>query len=130
MKFDLHEASPGCVVLTCQGGLSWEDRELLAATVEQCLAGRSTLRGLVLDMTGVEFVNSTGLGALFQLVQRLRSRGGQLAFAAVPPTIRRLFATVGMERLAKLADSVAEALDMLAQPPEATDTGSGPPPST
>jgi anti-anti-sigma factor len=107
MKFELRETSPGFVVLTCHGGLSWEDRELLAASVEQYVIGRESPRGLVLDMTGVEFVNSAGL------VQRVRGRGGRLAFAAVPPTILRLLNTVGMDRLARFADSVSEALALL-----------------
>ncbi|MGD8452445.1 MAG: STAS domain-containing protein [Phycisphaerae bacterium] len=115
MKFDLHEASPGFVVLTCNGGLSWEDRELLSASVEQYLVGRESIRGLALDMSQVEFVNSAGLGALFQLVQRLRSRGGRLAYAAVPATIRRLLSTVGMERLALFAENIPEALQLLAE---------------
>ena len=115
MKFELREATPGYLVLTCRGGLSWEDRELLAASVEQHLVGGNNLHGLVLDMSGVEFVNSAGLGALFQLIQRLRGRGGSLAFAGVPPTIGRLLTTVGMERLAEFGQDVPEALALLAQ---------------
>lgn len=118
MKFELREASPGYLVLTCRGGLSWEDRELLAASVEQYLVGNNSLRGVVLEMSGVEFVNSAGLGALFQLIQRLRGRGGALAFASVPPTIGRLLTTVGMERLAKFGQDVPEALTLLGQADE------------
>lgn len=113
MKFELREASPGFLVLSCRGGLSWEDRELLTVSVEEHLAGRNTIQGLVLDMSNVEFVNSAGLGALFQLVQRLRERDGQLAFASVPPTLRRLFTAVGMDRLVKLEPDVNEALAAL-----------------
>jgi anti-anti-sigma factor len=112
-KFELHEASPGYAVLTCRGGLSWEEREHLAATVEQYLIGRASLRGLVLNLAEVEFVNSAGLGALFQVVQRVRSREGVLAFAAVPPMIHRLLMTVGLGRLARFGRDVAEALDLL-----------------
>jgi len=60
-------------------------------------------------------VNSAGLGALFQVAQRIRSRGGQLAFANVPPAIQRLLATVGMSRLAVFGRDVTEALTLLAQ---------------
>ena len=116
MKIEWRDASPGYGVLTCRGGLSWEEREYLVASVEQYLVGRDDLRGLVLDMAEVDFVNSAGLGALFQLAQRLRSRGGQLAFASVPPQIARLLATAGMTRLAKMGGDVPEALHLLTQP--------------
>ena len=121
MDFELREASPGYVVLTCRGGLSWEDRELLVASVEQYLVGREKLRGLTLDMAGVEFVNSAGLGALFQLIRRVREQGGQIAFASIPPTIVRLFGTVGMERLARFADDVPDALALLARASESEE---------
>ena len=130
MKFELHEANPGFVVLTCHGGMSWEDRELLAATVEQYLTGRGVLRGLALDMGNVEFVNSAGLGALFQLVQRLRSRGAELAFANVPPTIQRLLNTVGMERLTRFAKDVPAALQLLAELPAAPPASAPAPPNS
>ncbi len=116
LKFELREAGPGLLVLKCRGGLSWEDRDLLAGSVEQHLSGRQGLRGLVLEMSGVEFVNSAGLGALFQLVQRLRSRGGRLAFANTPAPIRRLFTAVGMDRLALLGEDVGALLAQLAAP--------------
>jgi anti-anti-sigma factor len=128
-KFELHEASPGYLVLTCRGGLSWEEREHLAATVEQSLVARTALRGLVLDLGAVDFVNSAGLGALFQVAQRIRSRGGQLAFASVPPAIQRLLTTVGMSRLAVFGRDLTEALTLLAQT-EAPPTGSVPLPKS
>ena len=65
----------------------------------------------------VEFVNSAGLGALFQLVQRLRQRGGMLALANVPPNLVRLFRAVGLARVARISDSVESALDLLESSP-------------
>ncbi|MFH1747600.1 MAG: STAS domain-containing protein [Planctomycetota bacterium] len=115
MKFELREAGPGYLVLTCRGGLSWEDRELLTVSVEQHLAERPVIHGLVLDMSNVEFVNSAGLGALFQLIQRLRERGGQLAFAHVPPTLRRLFSAVGLDRVVTFGDDISMALQALSE---------------
>jgi anti-anti-sigma factor len=126
MRFDLREATPGFVVLMCRGGLSWEDRELLAASVEEYLVGRNPLRGLVLDLAAVDFVNSAGLGALFQLVQRLKTGGGQLAFASVPPAIDRLLTTVGMHRLAHFCQDVPEALKLLVQAATAADAARDP----
>jgi anti-anti-sigma factor len=114
MKLELREANPGFVVLSCCGGLSWEERELLVASVDDYLLERDDMQGMVVDMGAVEFVNSAGLGALFQLEQRVRNRGGQLAFANLPPTIHRLLVTVGMSRLAKLGQDVAHALSLLA----------------
>jgi anti-anti-sigma factor len=118
LKFELRDAGSGIVVVTCHGGLSWEDRELLAAAVEQQLAQRDSFSALVMDMHDVSFVNSAGLGALFQLVQRVHQRDAGFVFAGLPGAIRHLFVTVGLDRVAQFADDVNEALRFLAETPQ------------
>lgn len=115
MKFGLSEATPGYHVLTCRGGLSWDERETLIATVNQYFQGRENPRGLVVDMTDVDFMNSAGVGALFRLAQRFRTSGGKLAFANLSPTFSRLLTTVGMDRMATLGTSIDETLKTLEQ---------------
>lgn len=107
MNFEVADSSEGCLVLTCHGEASWEDREVLAAGVERHLETNPSLRGVVLDLHEVGFVNSAGLGAIFQLVQRLRGRGGQLVLARVQPPVERIFSAVGLDRVAVITEDVA-----------------------
>lgn len=111
-KFQVRECANGCFVLSCSGGLSWEDRELLASQIERFIEPRDSVRGFIIDLGAVEFVNSAGLGALFQLSQRLRARAIPFAFAQVPPTLQRLFQSVGLDRLARNYTDVATAVSM------------------
>ncbi len=115
-KFQIHEAAPGCLVVKCSGGLSWEDRDLLAESIDQCLGEQQQIKGLVLDMARVTFVNSAGLGALFQLVERVRSHGGELILACVPPALLRLFRAVGLNRTVRMADDVNSGVRLLNEP--------------
>ncbi|MGE0479456.1 MAG: STAS domain-containing protein [Phycisphaerae bacterium] len=110
MKFEIQEIRPGCVVLRCSGGLSWEDRAHLAERVDRHFAPLAVVAGAVLDLSAVEFVNSAGVGALFQLAQRLRVKGGRLLLAHAPPRLVRLFRLAGLNRVAPLCDDVATAL--------------------
>jgi anti-anti-sigma factor len=114
-KFELREINPTCLLLTCAGGLSWEDRDVLANEVEHYLQPRPALTGVVLDLAAVQFVNSAGLGALFQLIRRVRERHGRLVFANVPPTLLRMFAAVGIDRMAGIGTDVKAALALLAE---------------
>jgi anti-anti-sigma factor len=114
--FLMREASPTALVLTCQGGLSWEERDVLAHQVNEYLQQRPSVIGLVADMADVDFVNSAGLGALFQLNRRLRDRGGRIVFANVPPQLLRVFRAVGLDRLAGVEGSVEAALQLLTEP--------------
>lgn len=112
-KLEITELQSNRLLLRCSGGLSWEDRALLADQVERRLAGRTPCGGVVLDFSQVEFVNSAGIGAIFQLANRLRKYEGPLALAAVRPIFLRMFRLAGLERLALLEDSVESALRRL-----------------
>ncbi|MBL8878469.1 MAG: STAS domain-containing protein [Phycisphaerales bacterium] len=114
-KFELTEYAPGCLLMRCSGGLSWEDRNQLAECVERRIAADTSCRGLIVDLETVEFINSAGLGALFQLAQRLRSQGRRLILARAQATFTRLFQLAGLTRLARTADSFDDAARAMAQ---------------
>ena len=132
MTFEVQEAGPDCLLLTCRGEISWEDREGLVSSVEQHLLAHRAAPRVVMDLHEVRYINSAGLGALFQLVQRLRGCGGNLAIAQASTAVQRLFHTVGLDRLAPLAPDIATALSLLAEltapaPPDAPDALETPP---
>ncbi|MBK8914359.1 MAG: STAS domain-containing protein [Phycisphaerales bacterium] len=112
-KLEISELGESCLLMRCSGGLSWEDRTLLAERMSAAAAGRTPAPDVILDLFAVEFVNSAGIGALFQLAQRVRSGGGKLLLAAVPPVFLRMFRMAGLDRLASLDDSVAAAAERL-----------------
>jgi anti-anti-sigma factor len=112
-KFQVRDGESGCVVLSCQGGLSWEDREQLADHVDRSLRQRGELKGVVMDLAAVEFINSAGLGALFQLSQRLRGQGKRLVFAHVPPAFVRMFHSVGLDRTARVCTDLQSAFALV-----------------
>jgi len=65
---------------------------------------------VVLQLDQVEFVDSSGLGAMVRLMQTARSKGGDLKLSGVPPNLRK---TLEMTRLLsqfETYDSVEEAI--------------------
>ncbi len=125
--FQARPADATRVVFTCTGGLSWEHRDTLPDEIERHMAQNPEFTGVVLDLSAVSFVNSAGLGALFQLVARLRARQRRLVFASVPPLVARMFFAVGMDRLAGIAGDVPAALGQLAAPPSPCRSQDSPP---
>jgi anti-sigma B factor antagonist len=86
--------------------------ELDAFTVSQfrqALAELASSPRLVIDMSGVPFVDSAGLGALIGGIRRTRELGGDVAVACNRPTLVRLLRTTGFDRIVTVADSVDEA---------------------
>jgi|ADGO01.1.fsa_nt_gi anti-sigma B factor antagonist len=53
---------------------------------------------LVLDMAGVQYINSSGLRTLADAVTRARNRGGDVRLAALTPRVARVFKIIGFDR--------------------------------
>lgn len=69
-----------------------EFKEAIAKTIE---AGESRI---VLDMTSIAFIDSSGLGALVGVLKRLGSRG-DLALAALQPPVHKALKLTRMDRI-------------------------------
>jgi anti-sigma B factor antagonist len=65
---------------------------------------------VVLQLDQVEFVDSSGLGALVRLMQAARTKGGNLKLSGVPSRIRKTFELTGLLSQFETYDSVEEAI--------------------
>ncbi|HET6953315.1 MAG TPA: STAS domain-containing protein [Acidimicrobiales bacterium] len=61
-------------------------------------------RNLTLDLAGVGFVDSSGLGVLVALHRHAEAKGGGFAVRAVPPQLQRLFEITRLGDLLTVAD--------------------------
>lgn len=70
-------------------------------------------RALVLDLSGVGFVDSSALGALIAAVKRMGPLG-TLAISGVQPAVAKLFAITRMDRVFSIHPGTTEAVARLA----------------
>jgi anti-sigma B factor antagonist len=70
------------------------------------LAGGGPVQ-LVVDMSGVEFCDSTGMNVLLAAQRRARERGGDLELAAPRPTVRKILQVTGLESVFTVVDDQA-----------------------
>lgn len=92
--------------------------ELDAFTVSQfrqALADMANGRRLLIDMSGIPFVDSAGLGALIGAIRRTRELGGDVAVACNRPTLVRLLRTTGFDRIVTVAETIEEAAAALSK---------------
>ena len=75
--------------------------ELVAA-----LAGEQPVR-LVVDMSGVDFCDSTGMNVLLAAHRRAHEHGGDLELAAPRPGVRRVLQVTGLESVFTVIDDPA-----------------------
>jgi anti-sigma B factor antagonist len=99
----------GCTVCRAFG-------ELDAFTVGQfrdTLSRLSSSRWLVIDLSGVAFVDSAGLGALVGGIRRIGDLGGDVVLACNRPTLVRLLSMTGVDRIVTVAADVEQAVGAL-----------------
>jgi anti-sigma B factor antagonist len=70
---------------------------------------------VIVDLTHAALVDSTSLGALLETARNLRASGGELVVSCRDRSIRKVFATTGVDRLilihASLEEAVRQALE-------------------
>jgi anti-sigma B factor antagonist len=96
-----------CAVLAVTG-------ELDVATAPQLRqeAVRLTTAGhvhLVIDLSGVDFLDSTGLGVIVGVLKRARTHGGELAVAGAENHVRKVFEITRLSDVLPMYATVDEA---------------------
>ena len=62
---------------------------------------------VVVDMSGIEFCDSTGMNVLLAAHRRAREQGGDLELAAPRPAIRKVLQVTGLESVFTVLDDPA-----------------------
>ncbi|TDC71286.1 anti-sigma factor antagonist [Actinomadura sp. GC306] len=65
---------------------------------------------LVLDLAGLEFMDSGGLSVIVSCFKAVTAAGGSLTLAAPRPLIRRTLVVTGLYRRIPLADTLEDAI--------------------
>lgn len=94
--------------------------ELDAFTVSQfrqSLAELASNPRLLIDLSGVPFIDSAGLGALIGGIRRARELGGEVAVSCNRDTLTRLLHTTGLDRIVTVVETVEAAAAVLAAVP-------------
>jgi anti-sigma B factor antagonist len=96
-------------VVRLSGDVDVESSPALAQTLMTVLADLGA-QTLVLDLTEVEFVDSSGLGALVGAHQRASLQGSTLILAGLHPRVAKVLRITKLNKVFSVADSVEEAM--------------------
>lgn len=114
MLFDLvvNETVEGVVVISVIGELDMSSApRLREELIRSSAAAAKPL--VVLDLAGVDLLDPTGLGVIFDGVKRTRTRGGDLALARAEPQVLRDFELTRVSEILPVFTSVEDAVASL-----------------
>jgi anti-sigma B factor antagonist len=103
-KTDLGESA---AVLTLDGRLNMVAAPQLKASIDQTVeAGRARL---VVDLSAVPFMDSSGMGALVAGLKKARQASGDLRITGVSPQVATVLALTNLDRVLRSHESVEAA---------------------
>jgi len=70
-------------------------------------------KNFVIDLRGVKFINSNGLGLLINVLTKSRKAGGDTVLASVPEELSRLLAMTKLNSIFTSVNTTEEALSQL-----------------
>ncbi|MFS1297685.1 STAS domain-containing protein [Streptosporangium longisporum] len=112
--FDVQTWRSGpCAVVRATGELDMSVAPRLRAEIDRALEALGA-PNLVLDMTGVPFCDSVGLGVLVGTLTRTKEAGGRLMLVVSPGMITHLLTITNLDRHFEVRGDLREALDAMA----------------
>lgn len=80
----------------------------LDAALAPLLAAEESL-GLVLDLSGVTFMDSSGLGVCIKAVKGVRAGGGEVALVVTTPRVLKVLQITGIDKAVTVVETVEDA---------------------
>ncbi|QFG23011.1 STAS domain-containing protein [Actinomadura sp. WMMB 499] len=109
MELNVSTASQGGhAVVTATGELDLYTAPRLQAALAGLL--RDRVDQITVDMSGIEFCDSTGMNVLLSAMKRLKEHGGSLELAAPRPAVKRILQVTGLDSVFTVTEA-APAMD-------------------
>jgi anti-sigma B factor antagonist len=107
LELETEQGNDGRASLVLRGELDISSAHVLEEALGRVEAGVPAL--LVIDLRGLEFMDSTGLRTLVSADQRARNAGRRLAIVRGPEAVDRIFNVTRLDERLELVDDPAVA---------------------
>jgi len=109
IKIDIRERT---LVAVPEGELDHLQAERLRVQIDTAF-DRSVCKNILLDMQGVSFMDSSGIGMIIGRYKNTEKRGGKLALANMSDAVGRLFELSGLAKIILRTKTVDDAITVL-----------------
>jgi len=104
------ERRPDATIVTVIGEVDLANAAELRTVLIDVLATTPDTH-LVVDLSGVGFLDSTGIGVMVGAHKRVTTAGGRFSAVVATPVVRKVLQTTGLMRAWHVTESVEDALN-------------------
>ena len=98
----------GALIVSFEGEVDLEHSPRAREVLLECIDRGQTL---LVDLSGVTYIDSSGVASLVEAFQKAKKKGTGFALAAVNPAARRVLELARLDKVFKIHATVAEGLD-------------------
>jgi anti-sigma B factor antagonist len=108
MSVEAKQLESGVAVITISGRLALGgETERLDAAVKGLL--EKNVKKFVLDITTLDYADSSGIGMLVSCLTNVKKAGGELKLVGANPRIKRILNMTGVDSILSIYDTLAQA---------------------
>lgn len=108
MKITENRRGDGILILQLDGRMDIEGSEQISLQLTTATAG-DNVRAIV-DLSGVDFMSSIGIGIVVRAAQAVRRRGGNMVMLSPQPVVRLILEKTNINRIITMHVSLSEAV--------------------
>jgi anti-sigma B factor antagonist len=107
---NLRLSRDGRIVRLSFSGCDAIDSVNAASIKSDCLALLGDTADVVIDLTGVDFIDSAGVGVLVALFKNSRLKGGRARFCGLTPGVRGVLEIIRLDQIFEIFDDATAAV--------------------
>ncbi len=98
------------LVATAAGRIDFAGAQVLEGALAPALAPDGPVRGIVIDLAGVDYISSVGLRVLMVAAKAMRARKAVIAVASLQPVVAEIFEISRFHHVVDVRGSVRDAI--------------------
>ena len=111
MEFS-HSVEDGVLTLSLNGDLIGEDTGIdIVEIINNNIQNK--IRLCIIDISGLRYINSSGIGVLITILTKFRNTGGEVCLLKPSESVKKLLIITKLNAIFNIVDSKEKALDIL-----------------
>ncbi len=104
------QAYADVLVATAAGRIDFAGAQVLEGALAPALVPDGPVRGIVIDLAGVDYISSVGLRVLMVAAKAMRARKAAIAVTSLQPVVAEIFEISRFHHVVDVRGSVREAI--------------------